>query len=502
MDLFASDHIRPLHIAENRLLEVLVSRYSLKRQGLGSKLDVHFDEDTPAIWSNKGRNDVRRMIHDFEGKSSDYQQRLDRFLLESEGNDFEFNDPSFPFRYASGGALPVLRFGLKEYYCLFYRMIFPVGWNIANGGCDTRNELLNPVDTIERELREELTVVDPKKKFRYSFEFDAGKSLDRPEFAVARYFWRKRFHELDFPDFEELVIPLKWIDGPDYLRVQFGNDEPKTLSGFFLNINAKDLGIEIDKVAKLNLDEDVILCDGEIRDGRLLNRIVGLFEVDKLNQGLLAGKTEFLPDIFFYDAERYDKNVLQGVIYNNCIPRLATIYKKEEMEQYISSHTRFDLCPVTRRIISRYLSLKTKRPLVPEGPFDVFISFGSEDSNYAEKVFNFLTQKKNTTTFFSKETISNPDFLKAIDDALDSANCLIAVATSPDYMRKSWVEYEYRSFYHDMLNGRKSNAKLVSFISGFHPAELPRPLRFCEAVTFTLDNIESAFEDLAKYVPS
>jgi len=38
----------------------------------------------------------------------------------------------------------------EEYYCLFYRDIFPVGWNIANGGSDNNEELLNPLLTIER----------------------------------------------------------------------------------------------------------------------------------------------------------------------------------------------------------------------------------------------------------------------------------------------------------------------------------------------------------------
>jgi hypothetical protein len=45
-----------------------------------------------------------------------------------------FKDPLFPFRYASGGVLPILRIGRKEFFCFFYRDIDPVGWNIANGG--------------------------------------------------------------------------------------------------------------------------------------------------------------------------------------------------------------------------------------------------------------------------------------------------------------------------------------------------------------------------------
>lgn len=67
-------------------------------------------------------------------------------------NSFLHNDENFPFRYASGGTLPILRMEGQGYYCFFYRDIFPIGWNIANGGCCTREELLNPQMTIEREL--------------------------------------------------------------------------------------------------------------------------------------------------------------------------------------------------------------------------------------------------------------------------------------------------------------------------------------------------------------
>lgn len=228
MDIYASDLIRPLHIAENQFLEILLSQFSLRRRNQGSELLVALDENMPAIWTRAAKYQVERMIPDFEGKASRYQKELDSFLLDSEGDTYEFNDADFRFRYVSGGALPVLRFGRKEYYCLFYRDIFPIGWNIANGGSDDINELLNPYDTLERELREELVVVDPKRGRRYVFEGDAGKPLDHYDFAVARRLWQRRLSSLDFSKLEELVIPLKWLDGPDYLTVEFAN-ESRTL---------------------------------------------------------------------------------------------------------------------------------------------------------------------------------------------------------------------------------------------------------------------------------
>jgi len=61
----------------------------------------------------------------------------------------------------------VIRCNDRDYYCLFYREIAPVGWNIANGGAESVAELLDPLATIERELREELIIVEPAAGHRY-----------------------------------------------------------------------------------------------------------------------------------------------------------------------------------------------------------------------------------------------------------------------------------------------------------------------------------------------
>ena len=261
MDWSGSDLVGPFKRVQNRFLEVLVSHFVLKRkEDGGSELSVHFTDNTPTVWTRRGKDAVEQMMPNFESKWGAYQAKLDAFLLRGEGDVYEFFDPDFPFRYASGGALPILKLGEEEYYCLFYRDVSPIGWNIANGGCDTQNELLNPVDTVERELREELLIVDPRRKKRYVFKSAAGKSFDRPEFELARRFWQELYPGLDVASFDELMIPLKWIEGPDSLDVRFGEGPAESpRDGFFLNINAEDFGIEVDKIARISLDEDVTL---------------------------------------------------------------------------------------------------------------------------------------------------------------------------------------------------------------------------------------------------
>jgi hypothetical protein len=152
MNMFTSRlrFVRPLWMAQNHFLEVLITHFTLLRRkdGHGVELEVHFDQETPAVWSDLGKYDVQNMIVDFAAEAARYQKELDAFLLNGRDTVYEFNDPHFPFRYASGGTLPIVRMGEKEYYCLFYRDVYPVGWNIANGGCDNIEELLHPVDTI------------------------------------------------------------------------------------------------------------------------------------------------------------------------------------------------------------------------------------------------------------------------------------------------------------------------------------------------------------------
>ncbi len=120
---------------ENHFLQVLLSRFDLRRREPGFELQLEFNGKTPAIWSSKGKRHVQtRIIESFNRKSSDYQRQLDAVLIQKTASRLCHDDPGFLFRYGSGGTLPVIRMDGKEYYCLFYREVFPIGWNIANGG--------------------------------------------------------------------------------------------------------------------------------------------------------------------------------------------------------------------------------------------------------------------------------------------------------------------------------------------------------------------------------
>jgi len=156
LNLSATDLVQPLYRADSHLLQVLVRKFNLSRRGSGVHIRVEFDRDSPAIWRREARVRVRQQLS--EKQKRECQEEIDA-VIEGRKDAFDFTDSDFPFRHANGGVLPIIQVGDKSYYCLFYREADVIGWNIANGGSDDSDELIDPQQTILRELREELIMV-------------------------------------------------------------------------------------------------------------------------------------------------------------------------------------------------------------------------------------------------------------------------------------------------------------------------------------------------------
>ena len=230
---FDDRFVRPLHVTEDRFLQVLLSRFSLHRRREPGKesfdLRVAFDNDAPTIWNQSGKQHLRELLS--PERRAEYQAAFENFLLHGHGaDDYHVKDDKFVFRFSSGGTLPILSFsrnpGADEYYCLFFRDAHPVGWNIANGGSDTRAELLNPQAVIERELREELVIADFANDKRYVFPGDGGKPIDHPAFAVARELWARKCPDKNVAALNTAEVEIEWMPCHDSLRIQIGDDRP------------------------------------------------------------------------------------------------------------------------------------------------------------------------------------------------------------------------------------------------------------------------------------
>jgi hypothetical protein len=489
--------IRPLALAQNEFLQVLLSSFRVRRQRTGLVLEVEFGFDTPAVWLRKGKAHVQELLRCNVSQIAQYQKDLERILLHSDRRQYSHSDPTFPFRFGNGGTLPVIRCGGEDYYCLFYRDQDPVGWNIANGGAESVSELCDPHANIVRELREELIIVEPRQGRRYVFADDEGLLPDHPDFALARRIWEgvlhsrdRRLRGADFADLKELTLPLKWLPGPDSVLIHFDNRKPIRAEGLFLNINAEDFSIELDRVVKIEVSSEAVFCDGEIVRGYLLDRVVGLFRVDRLNAELAAGRSGFLPDRIFYRGQERPARNIRTVIeeYLSDLKR-KRIFASDAFRHYQLAKERFALCPVTRTLIKRvllHLGRRTQGERFPcsyRGACEVFVSFPSEDRLLAREVSRFL-ERAGRNVFFSDETLHQADFASAIDTALDQAKSMVVVGTEAARFHKPWVRYEWQSFHNDILSGRKPwNTPLLALVADVEPGRLPRPLSFRQVFT-------------------
>lgn len=471
---FRSDIVLPLEKAGHRFLEVLITKFLLSKSKKGYRLDVGFDKQNPTVWSDRGKRTVQKTIPNFKKESEAYQRELDNFLLTGKGKVYPFSDREFPFRYASGGTLPIIRRGYKEYYCFFYRDIYPIGWNIANGGCDSIHELLNPADTIERELREELIAFNPNRKEWLLLEAVKGEITDRLEMRAVRKLISNQFPHFNLSRFKTANVPLKWLDGPDELYVKFAKSRTSKIKGCFININAEDFGIEVDRIAYITIDPQTILIDGESWDEMVVNSPVGLFEVDRFHHLMTSGSKEFLPDMFFYNA-KYHKDGVAKIkqVVNRYVRRMAEYRSFRALKQYKREPWPFELCPVTRRIVQRYVATLTEKQ---KGEFDIFISFASEDKLVARRVYKYLSQNSNKRIFFCEATLHDGNWANQINRALESAEKLILVGTSINNILKQFVQYEWSTF-HLLILTEKKKPNLVPVMIGVDPKELPLPLR-------------------------
>lgn len=348
--------ISSLDEADGSFLQVLLHEFTLVRSDGGTRLEVVIQNDSPAIHQSEAKAAVKAMISDFAPVADVYQRRLEEFLMgHSADTSLAFRDDNFAFRYASGGVLPIVQIEGQDYYCLFYRDLEPVGWNIANGATDTREELLRPEITIEREFCEELMIVDDANGYLYRFDVEHAQIESS---ASSREHWRATVGGRTGGTLTDRKLEVHWIDGPDSLSVTVQRDQ-SGVRECFLNINALDFGIEVDRVARILLHDRITLCDGELVGTAQINRPIGLFAAERLNERVAAGLRRFEPDILFHDGVRLEGVPLDEVIFNRFLRDLFQVRTRRERDVHGLATERglqYDLCPVTRSIIRRFVA--------------------------------------------------------------------------------------------------------------------------------------------------
>ena len=118
--------------------------------------------------------------------------------------------------------------------------------------------------------------------------------------------------------------------------------------------------------------------------------------------------------------------------------------------------------------------------------FDVFISAKSSDHSIASEIQTFLASH-GLDAFLSSvslPSLSNSDYRKEIDRALDQCQNMIVVATSVDNVLSPWVEAEWGLFINEKRSGRKSG-NIVTVVAGdLQSQDLPASLRYFEVLPF------------------
>lgn len=524
--------ISTLRECEGQFLEVLLSRFELHRNDNGVELGVSLRNDSPCITNRAGVNEARRGNGFHPDHTSHWEQRvrsvqagLDAFLSgKTEQPEYVYDDASFRFRFLSGGVLLIAAVEGKQYFCLRWRDIEPIGWNLANGGSDSRLEMVDPVRIIERELREEMLVVDPRREHgvRYQFSTGASRAGTPEQEEEAWRMWESRFRAdpcaADAFTIEEL--PLLWIHGPDSLRVDSEQirpghiSRPRPTDGYFLNINAEDFGIELDKMARIHLPRGAVLCDGELTHGSLLNSPIGLFEVGSFRARFESGQgtANWEPDLLFFDGKRWPTTRLREVL-SLFLQHKKDVGLLDPTADTSAPQQPLGLCPATRSLIQRWCSLPQEQPSSQPGsgdpaqgadyPYDIFISFASEARALAQRIFQHLLETGRGKPFFSPESIRVADFSTEIDKALGSAQVLLSVGMVPAHFEKRWPYYEWQSYSNEFLGGRKTVGQIITIVApGIHPSDLPYRLRnSSQMIQFDPTNPEKALQELERFLP-
>jgi hypothetical protein len=133
-----------------------------------------------------------------------------------------------------------------------------------------------------------------------------------------------------------------------------------------------------------------------------------------------------------------------------------------------------------------------------DGIIDVFISYKSEDTEYAKEVYEYLTSQ-NFQVFFSKESLpqlGSDEYHEQIDIAIERTRHMVVVSSRSENVLAKWVKYEWRLFLGEKLAGRKPG-NLVTVIAGdMKIKDLPIALRNREVITLNSGEIEK----LQKYI--
>lgn len=282
--------------------EVLLKHSARPEEKKIISLNVDLRNESYGIYNNCGKQFLRNTFGNPPKGCAALSQQVMDFLNSDEREDLPelpIDTRKNPFRWASGGILPIARWKGRKWYVLFFRGITPVGWNIANGSSESKNEYKNLHSLVYREFCEELILLkdEPErdstvrqKVFEYSCTLpeDLKRRIESNEFAEKHKDLRKLHDKLLF-EYDE-GPGVRTIETPFEVNVTYHDRKLKDslkskIKDVVFTVNPCEFGIEVTLLAYFDMKEKDYLLDGEIWEvgPSLVRQPVGLISVDYLN---------------------------------------------------------------------------------------------------------------------------------------------------------------------------------------------------------------------------
>lgn len=298
--------IRREHINSHRWISdrtfaiaLLFNKIQLARRGDKIILDVDLRDQSCAIYSNRGKQFI---LSEFLPKNlveyRSLSQKSHNFLL-GRGNETEMDLQFNALRWASGGFLPLAKWKGRQWVCLFFRDIYPIGWNIANGASETKAEYKRLNTLVYRETLEELVITSgsPHKHGHLEHRILNLPGLELRESNLSPLDLIKQHDRLREDHDGILLTPRRGTDlqaksTRQVVRVAFHEDwrdaDPEVTNNVLIAVNPLELGVEIVKVGEFELSQNESILDGEIYSSSkgeyLVRRPIVMISTDYLKE--------------------------------------------------------------------------------------------------------------------------------------------------------------------------------------------------------------------------
>ena len=287
-------------------IAVLQSPLTICRRNGGTTLEIDLRNQRYAIYDNIGKRYLTsRFVPELQAdrtqKCRVESAEITAFLRSKTASGTQRT--TIPgLRWASGGALPIVTYDSRDWFCLFHRDIGPLGWNLANGGSEFADEWVNLRHLIYREMTEEVVVCDGIPTGgavlnHYRLDFDHNwfpkKRTPADELCTRHHELRRRVDDIEI-QWNQIHRRIQPIDHTshkvhvidDVVHGVFATGPADDTDDILIAVNPFELGVEVIRLIRFDLQPGEYILDGEVVRSRfgdyLARRPVGLVSVDFL----------------------------------------------------------------------------------------------------------------------------------------------------------------------------------------------------------------------------